>query len=737
MPVNSEDYNSDVISGEKLRALMQDEVYDRLKGDVPESIAVFLCSLKAQVDSIQKAISEKNLGECVADSIDAQNLSVKGEGVKIRQNPVNTYSIDSTKVSQFVDSVTQNENGEIVVHKRDVQQSSTSQSGIVQLYDGVDSSSSSLAASALAAKTANETTLNMSRSGAITGKLHIDQLAYPNNNRMVRVTDSSRTVDAGALVPDPGYNNAGRILSVGNYGDLVWDGIHAGVSLSANGTQVQLLDGNNQVISTANIESTGGLTYKGAITPTEWNPIDGEIGIGTPAAVLGDMYIASRAGYVNGRSLQGGSIIICKVASVPAAVPQDPPGAESWDDWNAQYPNTWDFIDINASASGNKIDGPATSSPNQMVLFDNNFGNVVKAGPTFNPSTGVLDVTATAAYGYVGGGAIAQALNSKAADSHVHGNITNDGKMNTAVAIGSGDCLLIRDASDNNIIKAATVGFDGSTDDSFLSKKGIWSNTVKYAKDYASGGTIDYALALLASGVNSKQNSFGLGEAFAWDSGNLSLTKMDCNHSSAKMFNDPTNPQVFDLSDSTVNGGIGQQYWKIVLNGGGSSVHEKTYTGINDVDISDSDMVEITYDVCGEYYDVIGGRNYMVTVEPVIDYATSGNIVNYYEGIPFLDSAAARFFIDYTYNSNDQLSESHQTYGYQGNRPFNLHASVTLPSKMVRRFMQSAAPDIPGYNTRRNIYLALKCASKPNDGQFIKVRLKTVWMAVRTFKFGY
>ena len=51
--------------------------------------------------------------------------------------------------------------------------------------------------------------------------------------------------------------------------------------------------------------------------------------------------------------------------------------------------------------------------------------------------------------------------------------------------------------------------------------------------------------------------------------------------------------------------------------------------------------------------------------------------------------------------------------------------------------MQSAAPDIPGYNTRRNIYLAFKCASKPNDGQLIKVRLKTVWMAVRTFKFGY
>ena len=137
-----------------------------------------------------------------------------------------------------------------------------------------------------------------------------------------------------------------------------------------NGTQVQLLDGNNQVLSTVNIESTGGLTYKGAITPTEWNPIDGEIGIGTPAAVLGDMYIASQAGYVNGSSLPGrdrllsARLLLCRQPFRRIRLV-----AESWDDWNAQHPNTWDFIDINASASGNKIDGPATSSPNQDGSF--------------------------------------------------------------------------------------------------------------------------------------------------------------------------------------------------------------------------------------------------------------------------------------------------------------------------------------------------------------------------------
>lgn len=118
MPVNPEDYNSDVISGEKLRALMQDEVYDRLKGDVPESIAVFLCSLKAQVDSIQKAISEKNLGECVADSIDAQSLKVGGTDVKTKQTAKSNPSASSGSATTFVDTISQNENGEMTATRR-------------------------------------------------------------------------------------------------------------------------------------------------------------------------------------------------------------------------------------------------------------------------------------------------------------------------------------------------------------------------------------------------------------------------------------------------------------------------------------------------------------------------------------------------------------------------------------------------------------------------------------------
>ena len=97
MPVNPADYNSDAINGEQLAALMQDEIYDRLKGNVPESLAVFLCSLKAQVDSLQKIVSEKNLGECVADSINTQSLKVGGADVADATDHTVTFSQASSR----------------------------------------------------------------------------------------------------------------------------------------------------------------------------------------------------------------------------------------------------------------------------------------------------------------------------------------------------------------------------------------------------------------------------------------------------------------------------------------------------------------------------------------------------------------------------------------------------------------------------------------------------------------
>lgn len=62
-----------------------------------------------------------------------------------------------------------------------------------------------------------------------------------------------------------------------------------------------------------------------------------------------------------------------------------------------------------------------------------------------------------------------------ASSDHTHGNITNDGKLQTTdVSIASGDKLVITDNSNSSKIARASVSFDGSTTTQFLSKKGTW-----------------------------------------------------------------------------------------------------------------------------------------------------------------------------------------------------------------------------------------------------------------------
>lgn len=66
---------------------------------------------------------------------------------------------------------------------------------------------------------------------------------------------------------------------------------------------------------------------------------------------------------------------------------------------------------------------------------------------------------------------------SRAASSHTHGNITNDGALQTTdVTIASGDKLIVTDASNSNKIARASLSFDGTTTDKFLSKKGTWES---------------------------------------------------------------------------------------------------------------------------------------------------------------------------------------------------------------------------------------------------------------------
>lgn len=81
MPIQPGDYDNDAINGKQLSELMQTEIYDRLKGDVPETVAEAFCELAARIASLEQQVANSNIGDREADSLDAQSLKVGGNDV--------------------------------------------------------------------------------------------------------------------------------------------------------------------------------------------------------------------------------------------------------------------------------------------------------------------------------------------------------------------------------------------------------------------------------------------------------------------------------------------------------------------------------------------------------------------------------------------------------------------------------------------------------------------------------
>ena len=81
MPVNPSEYNDDAIKCDKLQKLMQLEIGDRVLGDQPQALAEVISQLAARLDAVENAVKEKNIGERIADSLDAQVLKEGGSPV--------------------------------------------------------------------------------------------------------------------------------------------------------------------------------------------------------------------------------------------------------------------------------------------------------------------------------------------------------------------------------------------------------------------------------------------------------------------------------------------------------------------------------------------------------------------------------------------------------------------------------------------------------------------------------
>lgn len=192
-------YDDKAIKGEQLQRLTEKEIYDRLKGSVPEAIAEFLCSQAARINALESALAERNLGDVVADSLDSQTLKAGGVEVKTRQAAKTNPSSSGSAIS-FVDSVTQNENGEMTATRKSVRTATTSQTGVVQLTDSHTSTSTTTAATPKNVKEAYDLADSKAAPSTVP-----DTATYNSSNHTIIFKHGSTqlfTLDAAAFVKD-------------------------------------------------------------------------------------------------------------------------------------------------------------------------------------------------------------------------------------------------------------------------------------------------------------------------------------------------------------------------------------------------------------------------------------------------------------------------------------------------------------------------------------------------------
>ena len=102
-------------------------------------------------------------------------------------------------------------------------------------------------------------------------------------------------------------------------------------------------------------------------------------------------------------------------------------------------------------------------------------------GLTPSSTDPLMDGTATSGTSveYARGDHVHPTDTSRAAASHTHGNITNDGKITASgVAIAANDTLVIVDASDSSKLKQTSIKFDGSTTTKALTPKGTFETFI-------------------------------------------------------------------------------------------------------------------------------------------------------------------------------------------------------------------------------------------------------------------
>ena len=131
---------------------------------------------------------------------------------------------------------------------------------------------------------------------------------------------------------------------------------------------------------------------------------------------------------------------------------------------------TWESF----GTGGGDVTGPSSSTSGNITTFSSGTGKAIQdSGKTF--STGSTDTTAT----HVVLCNDTRLSDSRTPKSHTHGNIQNNGTLQTTdVAVQNGDKLVVTDAnaSTANSVVRSSIAFDASTATKCLTQKGTWES---------------------------------------------------------------------------------------------------------------------------------------------------------------------------------------------------------------------------------------------------------------------
>ena len=137
-----------------------------------------------------------------------------------------------------------------------------------------------------------------------------------------------------------------------------------------------------------------------------------------------------------------------------------------------QYGNT-------AATPTLRVDGTSTGTAKTIVYKTGSSSQGTGEGTTLNTWGAYETVIFTydGTYWVNGGSSLAIYNASNSTGSHTHGNVQNNGTLQTNdITIATGDKLVVTDSSDSSKIARASISFDTSTGNTekFLSKAGTW-----------------------------------------------------------------------------------------------------------------------------------------------------------------------------------------------------------------------------------------------------------------------